>query len=153
MADSLTNQFVFLLQSNQVDFSRLCVNPSHDHGCPLLQALQFITINDVMVLIASCCYVMNKKLVAKKFWHQHFAPLPISKIQREATYGTSLQNVAGHPRDSPISRFVLKNRAWHQGFSSSLGYLCKTEYNVGPISCGRMSLFGWLILAYAHVYC
>jgi hypothetical protein len=38
------------LQSNQLSYSTSCTNPSHVHGCPLLGALQLVTINSVMVL-------------------------------------------------------------------------------------------------------
>ncbi|KAG2557912.1 hypothetical protein PVAP13_8NG257207 [Panicum virgatum] len=55
MADLLARQSVSALQANQLDFSGSCVNPSHAHGCPFLGALQFVTINDVMVITASCC--------------------------------------------------------------------------------------------------
>jgi hypothetical protein len=55
MADSLARQGLAFLQSNQLPFGASCTNPSHVHGCPLLGALQFVTIDSVMVLTASCC--------------------------------------------------------------------------------------------------
>jgi hypothetical protein len=55
MADSLARQSISSLQDNQLDFSGSCVNPSHANGCPFLEALQLVTINDVMILTTSCC--------------------------------------------------------------------------------------------------
>ena len=55
MADLLARKSVSASYVNQLVFSGLCVNPSHAHGCPFLDALQFVTINDVMVIAASCC--------------------------------------------------------------------------------------------------
>jgi ribonuclease HI len=55
MADSLARQALRSLLSDQLVFSRACTNPAHVHGCPLLSALHYVTINSVMVLSASCC--------------------------------------------------------------------------------------------------
>jgi ribonuclease HI len=55
MADSLARQALSALRSNQHLFSGVCTNPVHVQGCPLLMALQDVTINSVMVLTASCC--------------------------------------------------------------------------------------------------
>jgi multisubunit Na+/H+ antiporter MnhC subunit len=56
MADSLGRQSVAMLQANQLYFLGLCVNPSHDHECLLLQALQTLNISNVLVLTA---FVVN----------------------------------------------------------------------------------------------
>jgi hypothetical protein len=54
MADFLAKQGLASFDSNQITFSGLCTNPSHVHGCPLLSALQFVTINFVIVLTTLC---------------------------------------------------------------------------------------------------
>jgi uncharacterized Zn finger protein len=53
MADSLAKEGLDLLQSNSLQLDYTCTNPSHAHGCPLLRALQFVTINPVMVITTS----------------------------------------------------------------------------------------------------
>jgi ribonuclease HI len=55
MADSLVKEGLHLLQSNSLQSNYSCTDPSHVHGCPLLGALQFVTINSVMVIAAACC--------------------------------------------------------------------------------------------------
>jgi len=55
MADSLARQALSTLQINQLDYSGICTNPSHKNDCLVLRAINVVTINDVMVLTASCC--------------------------------------------------------------------------------------------------
>ena len=55
MADSLARQALYALQSNQLQHSNTCTNPSQDNDCPVLRAINAVTINSVMVLSTSCC--------------------------------------------------------------------------------------------------
>jgi ribonuclease HI len=55
MADSLARRALHNILSSQTSPLNLCTNPSHSQGCPLQDALQFVTINSVMVFAASCC--------------------------------------------------------------------------------------------------
>jgi hypothetical protein len=55
MANSLAKEGLELIQSNSLQLDSTCTNPSHAHGCPLLRALQLVTINSVMVFTTSCC--------------------------------------------------------------------------------------------------
>ena len=55
MADLLARQTLIVFHFNYHSFSGICSNPEHVQECPLLVALQSVTINFVMVLIASCC--------------------------------------------------------------------------------------------------
>jgi len=55
MADSLARQTLCALQTNQIDYSGLCTNLSHGNDCPILRAINDVTINDVMILTALCC--------------------------------------------------------------------------------------------------
>jgi hypothetical protein len=55
MADSLAKEGLHLVHSNSLQSNYSCTNPSHIHGCQFLGALQFVTINSVMVLTAACC--------------------------------------------------------------------------------------------------
>jgi hypothetical protein len=55
MADSLAKEGLHLVHSNSLHSSFSCNNPSHVLGCPFLGALQYVTINSVMVLTAACC--------------------------------------------------------------------------------------------------
>jgi ribonuclease HI len=55
MADSLARRALQSILSFQPSSPNLCTNPSHSQGCPIHNALQFVTINSVMVFAASCC--------------------------------------------------------------------------------------------------
>jgi len=55
MADLLARQALRDLHSNPHSFSGVCTHSAHVQECPLLMALQNVTINSVMVLTASCC--------------------------------------------------------------------------------------------------
>jgi ribonuclease HI len=70
MADSLARHGLASLLFNQSSLTRLCTNPSHSHGCPLLSALQVVTINStdsssLMLLITNklfaCCKKMRRR--------------------------------------------------------------------------------------------
>jgi hypothetical protein len=55
MANLLARQSAFASHVNQFVFSGSCANPCHVHGCPFLDALQLVIINDVTILAATCC--------------------------------------------------------------------------------------------------
>jgi ribonuclease HI len=55
MADSLARRALQSIVSFQPSSPNLCTNPSHSQECLLQNALQFVTINSVMVFAASCC--------------------------------------------------------------------------------------------------
>jgi ribonuclease HI len=55
MTDSLAGQALQALRSNQLAYSSSCTNPSYENDCPVLRAINAVTINSVMVLSASCC--------------------------------------------------------------------------------------------------
>jgi len=55
MADLLARQALTVYHANHINISRVCTNPQHVQECPVLVALQSVTINSVMVLTASCC--------------------------------------------------------------------------------------------------
>jgi ribonuclease HI len=55
MADSLASQALSAIQCNQLIFDGVCAHIAHDLECYVLMALNNVTINDVMVLTASCC--------------------------------------------------------------------------------------------------
>ena len=54
MADSLAKQALCALHTNKLGYSGVS-NPSHGNDCPVLRAINVVTINAVMVLTASCC--------------------------------------------------------------------------------------------------
>jgi ribonuclease HI len=55
MADSLARQALNAIHCNQFTFEGVCAHAHHDPECPVIMALQNVTINNVMVLTASCC--------------------------------------------------------------------------------------------------
>jgi ribonuclease HI len=55
MADSLAKQALQALTTNQIIHSSSCTNRIHRNDCPVLRAINDITINSVMVLSGSCC--------------------------------------------------------------------------------------------------
>jgi len=56
MADSLAKQTLQALTTNQPAYTGTCTNSSHgNNDCPVLRAINDVTINSVMVLSASCC--------------------------------------------------------------------------------------------------
>jgi hypothetical protein len=55
MADSLARQALSAIHCNQFTFEGVCAHAQHDLECPVIMALQNVTINNVMVLTASCC--------------------------------------------------------------------------------------------------
>jgi hypothetical protein len=55
MAHSLATRAFHHFQFHHVAQPSLCTNCSHDHGCPLLCALQLVIISSVMVQTASYC--------------------------------------------------------------------------------------------------
>ena len=55
MADSLAKQALQALTTNQLVYTGTCANSSHKNDCPVLRAINDVTINSVMVLSASCC--------------------------------------------------------------------------------------------------
>jgi hypothetical protein len=55
MANSLAKEGLELIQSNSLQLDSTCTNPSHARGCPLLRALQLVTINSVMAFTTYCC--------------------------------------------------------------------------------------------------
>ena len=55
MADSLARQAFQAITSNQIQYDFSCSNPSHANDCPLLRAINSVTITSVNVLSALCC--------------------------------------------------------------------------------------------------
>jgi ribonuclease HI len=55
MADSLARQAFQAITSNQIQYDFSCSNPSHANDCPLLRAINSVTITFVNVLSALCC--------------------------------------------------------------------------------------------------
>jgi hypothetical protein len=55
MAHSVSNRALHHLDFHYIAQPTLCTNSSHVLECPLLNALQLVTINSAMILIASYC--------------------------------------------------------------------------------------------------
>jgi ribonuclease HI len=55
MADSLARRALHRLLSFQPYTPLVCTNPAHCQGCPLTNALRFVSINSAHFLAASCC--------------------------------------------------------------------------------------------------
>jgi hypothetical protein len=55
MAHSLATSALYNLQNFYVPSSPVCTNVSHTLGCPLLEALRLVLLNNVWVQSASCC--------------------------------------------------------------------------------------------------
>jgi len=54
MADSLARQAFQAITSNRIQYDFRCSNPSHANDCPLLRAINSVTITSVNVLSALC---------------------------------------------------------------------------------------------------